>query len=80
MSFKKLDEAGEDEAHLQRGCEPGVNILTLAPAGAKRMSQFESHWEVIIVLSIICLNGAGQQLEEDRGEAVLKVNLPRTLP
>lgn len=38
-SFLRLDEAGEDEAHLQRGCEPGVTVLNLAPAGAKRMSQ-----------------------------------------
>lgn len=26
-------KAGDDEAHLQRGCEPGVTMIDLPPAG-----------------------------------------------
>ena len=33
-------KAGDDEAHLQRGCEPGVTMIDLPPAGQGRLQHF----------------------------------------
>jgi len=41
--FAEAFAAGDDEAHLQRGCEPGVTMIDLPPAG--QGGQFEDSGE-----------------------------------
>ena len=33
-------KAGDDEAHLQRGCEPGVTMIDFPPAGQGQLQDF----------------------------------------